>query len=216
MYDIVFASNNKGKWLELYKDFERENINLILSKDHLNLIENDQILNINSFSKAESAAKQTGLMALGDDSGLCCTSLGYAPGVNSRRWFGNPADDKGRNRKLLELMEEYKGDDEREAFLISHFTLVDKDGRKLFTTFVKNRFIIADEIHDDHGFGYDAILIPDKNLVAVAVAENRIKPERAVEIIQKRLTIGQLSQEEKNAINDRGRIAKEIKKYLLE
>ena len=215
MTDIVFASNNRDKWLELVDDFKNEGINLIYWRDEydssLRLIENDQTLVANSFSKAYSAAIQTQKMALGDDSGIFVRARDYWPGVYSRRWYGEEKDDLGRCKKLLEEMYD---EEDRETYLTSRFVLVDREGKKLFSTVVKNTFELATEIHGEHGFGYDPVLIPKAALVLDAMAHGKIEKERAFEIVEKKMSIADLTQIEKNAVNNRGRIAKEIKNFL--
>lgn len=211
MDKIVFASNNKDKWLELVEDFKKQNIELILSEKHLDLEEDEMTLVSNSFSKAKSAARATGMMALGDDSGIAIDALDWFPGVYSRRWYGTPADDIGRCAKILELME---GEKNRTVYLVSRFILTDENGNRIFSTAVRNQFKLAEKIEGNHGFGYDRILIPIWSNVFKAAEEGRISLERAKEIAESNSSIGMLSQEEKNAINNRGRIALEIRNFL--
>lgn len=209
MDKIVFGSNNRDKWLELVDDFKDQDIELILSEKHLELEEDEQTLRSNSYTKAKSAAIQTGLMAIGDDSGVFITSWDYWPGVHSRRWM--EGTDRDRNVKIIEMM---KGIEDREIFLISRFVLVDPTGDELFSTVTKNRFIVAEDINGNSGFGYDPILIPSHEMLVDAVERKAISQERAEEIEKNKITIGSLTQHEKNAINNRGRIAKEIREFL--
>jgi XTP/dITP diphosphohydrolase len=55
----------------------------------------------NAFLKARLAARHTGLLALGDDSGLEVDALGGAPGLHSARFGGLGLDDAGRCERLL-------------------------------------------------------------------------------------------------------------------
>jgi len=55
----------------------------------------------NALGKARAAARATGLLALGDDSGLEVDALGGWPGVLSARLGGPGLDDAGRCRALL-------------------------------------------------------------------------------------------------------------------
>lgn len=151
------------------------------------------------------------MMCLADDSGVYIQALDYFPGVHSRRWTGKEEDDRLRNMKIVGYMQD---EEDRSAFLISRFSLVTPDGTELYKTVVKNEFEVADRIVGDKGFGYDSILIPNVTRVALALKAKKITASRACEIIDKKLTIAELTQEEKNAINYRGRIAKEIRKYF--
>ena len=51
-------------------------------------------------AKALAASSQTGLLAIGDDSGLEVDALGGAPGLQTARFAGDPPSDE-RNRALL-------------------------------------------------------------------------------------------------------------------
>ncbi|MCP2775246.1 non-canonical purine NTP pyrophosphatase, partial [Salmonella enterica subsp. enterica serovar Typhimurium] len=54
----------------------------------------------NALAKARHAARETGLPALADDSGLCVSALGGKPGVLSARYAGEPKSDLANNAKL--------------------------------------------------------------------------------------------------------------------
>ena len=58
----------------------------------------------NALIKARHASSQTGLPALGDDSGLVVDALDGAPGIYSSRFAGAGADDSANNSKLLEAL----------------------------------------------------------------------------------------------------------------
>ncbi len=59
----------------------------------------------NAEIKALGYARQTGLLTLGEDSGLCCDALEGAPGVYSARFSGEEKNDAKNNEKLLKLLE---------------------------------------------------------------------------------------------------------------
>lgn len=221
---ILFASNNKGKYDELVNDFKDVGIDLLYYKDIQNekliLDETSEILSVNAREKAIQAAKQTGMMCLGDDSAICVRALDYFPGVHSRRWAFEESDDASRNRKLIELMENEHKD--RRVYLISRFSLVDPRGKEIYSTVVKNKFLLAYDIFGENGFGYDPILIPDPELAAEAIRSSRWELDEFCTdqlIMGFQLgdtTIGCLPQELKNTINNRGRIAAEIRNVLRE
>lgn len=215
--DILFASNNRGKFDELEKDFAVLDINLIFD-GNLTLKEDSSLLLENSLEKAISAVEQKNIIALGDDSGLFIEALDYFPGVYSKRWLNT--SDHGRNQEILNMM---KNEKNRVAYLISRFTLVDLSGSIISKAVVKNKFDISTEEHGMYGFGYDSILVPNyidlmnyeyydqEQINKVIIMKQKIK--------ENKLTIGDLTQEEKNLINNRGYIAKNISsdlnKYLL-
>jgi len=103
---LVLASNNPGKLRELSALLAPLDIEVLpqssfgvpeAAEPHLTFVEN-------ALAKARHASTHTGLPALADDSGLCVTALGGAPGVRSARIGGEPSNDQRNNEKLLELM----------------------------------------------------------------------------------------------------------------
>jgi XTP/dITP diphosphohydrolase len=58
----------------------------------------------NARLKAAALGAASGLITLGDDSGLEVAALGGAPGLFSHRYAGPGADDADRRRKLLEAL----------------------------------------------------------------------------------------------------------------
>ena len=55
----------------------------------------------NALAKARHVARESGLPALADDSGICVPVLGGAPGVFSARFAGEPKSDQANNSKLV-------------------------------------------------------------------------------------------------------------------
>lgn len=152
------------------------------------------------------------IMLLEMTAGVFIESLDYMPGVHSRRWYGDETDDHGRNQKILELLKNET--ENRKAYLISRFSLVNHDGDVIAKENVKNLFIIANEEHGKFGFGYDTILIPSLDMVADAYNRDNIKAGEIFETLSINSTIGEMTQDEKNFITYRGRIAKEIANIL--
>src|SRR5215210_7026493 len=58
----------------------------------------------NANLKALHAAQDSGMVALGDDSGLEVEALDNAPGVRSARFAGEPPDDAKNRRALLQAL----------------------------------------------------------------------------------------------------------------
>ena len=225
---ILFASNNRKKFDELEKDFAEVGLQLIFkddvigSENKLDLPETSATsLNENAITKAVSAAKQTNMLALGDDSGVFIEELDFCPGVFSRRWLQQLTDGtevpEGAEGDLIrdaEILKKLEGVpmERRLAHLISRFALATPDGKILCKTFSKNTFYIANEIKTggSSAFGYDPILIKKPNETD-GIEQYKIE----CKYLGDGTTIGCLSQEEKNFINNRGgQIRDDIKKAL--
>jgi non-canonical purine NTP pyrophosphatase (RdgB/HAM1 family) len=188
MIKLLLASNNEGKYKELVDAFAKEGIELIFD-GKLDLIENSPTLELNAITKAQSAAKQKNMFALSDDTGFFIPALDYFPGVHANRWMEGSWKDK--RDAILKMMD---GKTDRRAFLLNKFALSDPNGNILNIYEVKNWYEIGyeDHVNPEHPtFGYNPILI-----------------------IQGRY-VGDLTQEERNFIKNRGRHAAEIKKELL-
>ena len=106
MKKLILASNNTGKLRELSQllaplDFD------LLPQSAFNVVEVEELhvtFVENALAKARHCARVSGLPALADDSGLCVTALGGAPGVYSARYAGEPKSDARNNDKLLTEM----------------------------------------------------------------------------------------------------------------
>ncbi|BBC80454.1 non-canonical purine NTP pyrophosphatase [Acetobacter orientalis] len=123
---LVLASHNKGKLAEfstLLADFGVT----VLSAGDLNLPEPDETETTfagNAALKALAAAKATNLPALADDSGLCVSALGGAPGIYSARWAGPDKDFDAAMARINEGI----GTDERDAWFVCVLCLAFPDG----------------------------------------------------------------------------------------
>ncbi len=100
---VVVASGNAGKIREIRALLEALPIDLVGLHDlpGLALPEEGDDYAENASAKALTAARATGCLAIGDDSGLEVDALGGAPGPRSARYGGPGLDDAGRCRKLL-------------------------------------------------------------------------------------------------------------------
>ena len=100
---LVLASHNRGKLAE----FDRLLAPLgfaIQTQAALNISEAEEphaTFVENALAKARHAARESGLPALADDSGICVPALGGAPGVFSARYAGEPKSDAANNAKLV-------------------------------------------------------------------------------------------------------------------
>ena len=100
---VVLASNNAKKLRELNQILLPLAWELV-PQAALGVAECDEPFGTfveNALAKARHAARETGLPALADDSGLCVDALGGLPGVHSARFAGEPSSDARNNEKLL-------------------------------------------------------------------------------------------------------------------
>ncbi len=66
-----------------------------------NVVEDGDTFEANAIKKAVAGLAATGLPCLADDSGIEARALGWAPGVISARYAGEPCNDEANNRKLV-------------------------------------------------------------------------------------------------------------------
>lgn len=108
MQKLVIASNNQGKLREFQTMLAPLGI-AVLTQSQLNISEAEEphcTFIENALAKARHVSRTCGLPALADDSGICVTALGGAPGVYSARYAGdNPKSDALNNEKLLREMQ---------------------------------------------------------------------------------------------------------------
>lgn len=114
MRRIVLATANPGKLTELQALLDGLCISLHAQSEFgvEGAEENALTFVENALLKARHAARETGLPAIADDSGLEVDALHGAPGIHSARYAGRHGDDAANNRKLLTALE---GSDSRSA-----------------------------------------------------------------------------------------------------
>ena len=154
----ILASNNAKKIAELAPILARFGITIRPQRDYGidEIAETGLTFVENALIKAHHAAKQSGLPAIADDSGLCVPALGGAPGIYSARYSGE--GDDGNNRKLLAALENVT---DRRAYyvcLIVYLRHAD-DPLPLIAQGLWHG-TIAREPRGGGGFGYDPIFIP--------------------------------------------------------
>jgi XTP/dITP diphosphohydrolase len=182
MKKLVLASGNAGKLREFGQllapfDFEvlpQSAFNVPEAEEpHITFVEN-------AIAKARHAAQLTGLPALADDSGLCVSALGGAPGVWSARYGGEPKSDAKNNAKLLA---DLTGVANRRAHYVAVLVLMRAaDDPQPIVAEGEWHGEIIDAPRGAGGFGYDPyFLVPDLGL-----------------------TVAELPHEEKNRRSHRG------------
>ena len=167
MKKLVLASGNAGKLRELGQLLARFDFEVLpqsafdvpeAAEPHITFVEN-------ALAKARHAAQLTGLPALADDSGLCVTALGGAPGVFSAHYAGEPRSDQRNNARLLA---DLAGVADRRAHYVAVLVLLRSaaDPQPVIAQGEWHGEII-DAPRGAGGFGYDPyFLVPDLGMTA--------------------------------------------------
>ncbi len=164
MKRLVLASGNPGKLRELQALLEGLPLELVpqsalgvgeAGETGLTFVEN-------ALLKARDAARQTGLPALADDSGLAVDHLRGAPGIHSSRYAGGNGD-AANNAKLLEALAGVP-EERRGARFICVVVLLEhaEDPLPLICQGVWEGRIL-EQPRGDGGFGYDPLFwVPEQ------------------------------------------------------
>lgn len=152
--------------------------------------ETGSTLEENAAQKALYAAKQTGLMAISDDTGLEVEALNGAPGVHTARYAGENADTDENNRKLLSALEG-KLLPQRAARFRTVACLATPQGDVRTFEGVLEGFI-GFGYRGNNGFGYDPIFMVEGGQKALA----------------------ELTEAQKNKISHRGKAFKKLAAQL--
>ncbi len=159
---VVLASHNSGKLSEMQDLMAPYNVKVV-SSDELNLsepIEDGKTFAENALIKARIAAKESGKIAIADDSGLCVEALNNAPGVHSARWALNSEGERDFYKAMEKLHEQIGDNPNRKAFFISVLAVVWPNGHEeIFEGCINGRITWPPK--GTGGFGYDPIFTPD-------------------------------------------------------
>lgn len=172
---IIFATNNAGKARELQALLSSLSIDvwgLDRFPDLPGVEEDQDTFEKNAIKKAQTRARQTGLPALADDSGLMVDCLGGEPGVHSARYAGPGASDADRNALLLERM---KGQKNRSARFVSAIAFCPNPASdQVIVVRGEVEGTIAPAPRGEHGFGYDPLfLLPSGRTMAEITLEEK-------------------------------------------
>ena len=176
--DLLFATSNKNKVLEIKKVLPKE-FN-IKSLDDIGFCEeipeNENTIEGNAIFKANYMYKKYNLNVFADDTGLEVDSLNGKPGVHSARYAGISKNSRDNINKLLKKLKNKKN---RKARFKTVIALILNSKIHTFEGVVEG--IITKKPKGENGFGYDPVFIPSGHTK----------------------TFGELSLEEKNSISHR-------------
>lgn len=187
MTDVLLATRNPGKLVELRRMLEAERVAGIRVLGLADVPpfpeepETGATFAENALAKARDAAKATGLAAVADDSGMAVDALGGMPGVLSARWAGRHGDDRANLDLVLGQLADVP-DGRRGAAFVCAAALVVPGGEEVV---VHGEWSgrLARAPRGTNGFGYDPVFLPE--------GESR--------------TSAELAPEEKDALSHRGR-----------
>ena len=182
--NVVLASKNKHKLVEISKITEKFDIELVLQSElgiDIDVEETGTTFEENSLLKAEAVMKASGLPALADDSGIAVDALNGEPGIYSARYgFDDSLDDFGRLLLLLKNTENVP-DGQRQAQFVCVITMVTPEGEV-----IQARGEVHGELlrapAGEGGFGYDPIFYYPpygKTLAEVSAEEKNAVSHRA-------------------------------------
>ncbi len=156
---LLLGSGNRGKVAEYRRILAGLDLELIgvddLADAPAEPAEDAPTYAENALAKARAYLEATGIATLADDSGLEVAALGGAPGVRSRRYFGEDVSASQRNRMLLALLD---GVEDRGAKFVCVAALALPGGMvETFSGEVRGE--IANAPTGAAGFGYDPVFL---------------------------------------------------------
>ena len=172
---IFIATKNQKKLCELERILIPMGFEVLSQKDfNKNFpepVEDGTTFEENAIIKAKDGLKNTGLISVADDSGICVDYLGGAPGIYSARYSGEHGDDDSNNQKLLKELEGVPMQN-RTGRYVAAIACVFPDGRQ-FTVRGECEGKIAFEPKGNNGFGYDPYFISELGYMAELTAEQK-------------------------------------------
>ncbi|MFH2070724.1 MAG: non-canonical purine NTP pyrophosphatase [Elusimicrobiota bacterium] len=219
---LLIATSNPHKLKEIKDIFDdATGIDIVSLKEFPDLppvVEDGRTLVENAVKKAKSGSQRTGLLSLGEDTGLEVECLNGAPGVFSARFAGEKCSYADNNRKLLGLLKGVPDEKRKATFRCvaaicspqASYGMSASAGPSEFSSVLSSGFsdanykiyivegtisgYISKEERGTNGFGYDPLFI--------IPASGR--------------TFAEISQEEKNKTSHRATAMRKAKKLLLE
>lgn len=202
---IVVATQNRGKLRELVELLAEPSLELLTLDEvglaELEVDETGDTFEANARLKAEAVAYRTNLPALADDSGLEVEALEGRPGVRSKRYAGESANDAENNAKLLEELAGVETSRRGARFRCALVLAVPKAapggldaasgggqlaGHGVLVAEGSCEGHIAHELRGAGGFGYDPVFVPqgwgERTLGEAAPGEKNRLSHRAAAI----------------------------------
>ena len=197
MRRLVLASGNPGKLREFRQMLAPLGIEVV-PQSELDIADGDEPHGTfveNALAKARHASQRSGLPAFADDSGICASALGGAPGVQSARYAAGSAggredQDRRNNEKLIA-------------------ELRDKPNRRAhyYCVIVLVRHVGAPGLLVAEGRGYGGVVAAPRGTGGFGYDPYFLLPELG-------RTAAELMPDEKNAISHRGQAMQRLVEML--
>ncbi|MCP3670625.1 MAG: RdgB/HAM1 family non-canonical purine NTP pyrophosphatase [Gammaproteobacteria bacterium] len=170
---IVLASNNAGKVREINLLLQNQQIEVVPQRefDIQDIEETGLTFVENAILKARHAAKESGLAAIADDSGLEVDALQGAPGIYSARFAGPDCNDSDNNLKLIESLREIP--DEQRSARFQCLMVYMRHGNDPTPIICRGTWegIITQQPQGESGFGYDPLFfVPGENCTSAQLS----------------------------------------------
>lgn len=164
-FTLLLASQNAGKRAELSRMLAGVAITLRAPEDYgieqQSIAETGTTFAENARLKAVASARDAGIPALADDSGLCVSALAGAPGVHTARFGGAGLTDGERRQLLLSRLAALGRETERSAEFCCAVCVADPSGAILGESEGRcSGHIALSDQTGPYGFGYDPLFIP--------------------------------------------------------
>jgi len=187
MKKIVIASGNAGKLREftaLFASHFAEQAIEVLPQSQFQVEEaeeNGLSFVENAIIKARNAARQTGLPALADDSGIEVDALQGAPGIYSARYAqrsgyqGNEQGDGANNAMLLDALKSVPASERTARFqcVLVYMRHAEDPTPQVFQGSWQGRIVDQPDGHE--GFGYDPLFWVDSEQCTAAALSKEHK-----------------------------------------
>ena len=154
---LLIATNNPGKRVEFEALLAGLDARLVNPADlglAVDVEETGTTYAENARLKAETLARLTGLLTLGDDSGVEVAALAGRPGLHSARYAGPGASDADRRQKLMHELRQAPAPRPARFVAVVAIARVDLETR-CFEGVVEGEIIL--EERGAGGFGYDPL-----------------------------------------------------------
>lgn len=194
---LVLASRNKHKIIEMRRILTELGLDIELVgtdefPDLPDVEETGNSFAANALLKAREVCEQTGLPAIGDDSGLSVDALNGMPGIYSARWAGTHGRDEDNLNLLIAQLAHVPANRRGAAFHCAVAVATPEGDERIVEGIVEGSLIGVPR--GANGFGYDPIFVPTGY----------------------QITTAEMSDEAKDAISHRGRALRAIAPVLLE